>query len=64
MITFKPLLKTLKQKGITADQLLQKGVLTPADLTRIRINYNYTLAFINKLCIELNCTIEDIIQFE
>ena len=64
MITFKPLLKTLKQKGITADQLLRKGVLTPADLTKIRINYNYTLAFINKLCIELNCTIEDIVQFE
>lgn len=64
MVTFKPLEATLKNKGITTYQLIKKGVITYADLIRIKAHHNYTLKFINKLCAELKCDVSDIIQFE
>jgi putative transcriptional regulator len=63
MITFNPLKKTLENRGISKYYLIEKGVLTYADLTRIETDHNYTLKFIDKICRVLNCKVEDVIEF-
>jgi putative transcriptional regulator len=63
MITFNPLKKTLENRGISKYYLIEKGVLTYADLTRIETDHNYTLKFIDKMCRVLNCKVEDVIEF-
>lgn len=64
MITFSPLKKTLENRGISKYYLIEKGVFTYADLTRMETNHNYTLKFIDKICRVLNCKVEDVIEFE
>jgi DNA-binding Xre family transcriptional regulator len=64
MITFKPMKDYLEKIGVTKYQLIKKGILTQADINRIELNHNYTFKFINKLCHELNCKVEDLISYE
>ena len=52
MISFEPMRKLMKEKGITQYQLLKDGVLLPAHVTRLSY---FTLKFIDKLCRELDC---------
>lgn len=63
MITFEPMNRYMKTHGITKYQLLKKGALNPADITRLSINHNYTLKFIGKLCHELNYQPGDLIAY-
>lgn len=51
MISFKPMKELLKKKGITQYQLIERGVLSPVHVTRLSYNHNFTLKFINKLCL-------------
>lgn len=64
MINFKPLEKTLEQRGTTVYDLINQGVITYVDWNRMKKNHNYTLKFIDKLCSQLNCKVEDLIGFE
>lgn len=63
MITFSPLQETLKKKGISAYQLVAKGVISATDLARLRRNHNFTLKFIDRLCSELSCDVSDVIAY-
>jgi DNA-binding Xre family transcriptional regulator len=63
MISFEPMRKLMKEKGITQYQLLKDGVLLPAYVTRLSCNHNFTLKFIDKLCRELDCQPGDLIEY-
>lgn len=63
MISFEPMRKFMKEKGITQYQLLKDGVLLPAHVTRLSYNHNFTLKFIDKLCRELDCQPGDLIEY-
>ena len=63
MITFEPMKSYLKAQGVTRYQLLKKGLLNPSDITRLGINHNYTLKFLDKLCHELGCQPGDLIAY-
>lgn len=63
MITFEPMKNYMEALGITRYQLIQTGVLHPSDTTRLAVNHNYTLKFINKLCHELGCQPGDLIAY-
>lgn len=63
MITFEPMKNYMKARRITKYQLLNKGLLNPSDITRLGVNHNYTLKFIDKLCHELNCQPGDLIAY-
>lgn len=63
MITFSPLQETLKKKGISAYQLIAKGVISTSDLARLKRNHNFTLKFIDRLCSELGCDVSDVIAY-
>ena len=64
MITFQPLWDYLEKNEITKYQLIQSGVITPTESTRLSYNHNFGLSFINRLCRDLNCKVSDIIKYE
>lgn len=53
----------MKTHGTTRYQLLKKGLLNPSDITRLSVNHNYTLKFIDKLCHEFGCQPGDLIAY-
>lgn len=62
MIDFNPLWKTMKQRGVTQYQLLQKGIDNKT-LDGLKKNQNITLRTLEKLCRILDCTPNDIVEF-
>jgi len=62
LISYEPLWKTMKNKGISSYRLLQMGIDNHT-LQRLRDNDNITMITAEKLCTLLNCTIEDIVEF-
>ena len=62
-ITFAPLMRTLKARGMTMGDLVRRGVITPAHVTRIRYDHDFTLKFANQLCEYLGCGINDVIKY-
>lgn len=63
MISFRPMKRLMKKRGITQYQLLKEGILLPAHVTRLSYNHNFTLKFIDKLCRELDCQPGDLIEY-
>ena len=53
----------MKTKNITQYQLIKNDVLLPVHVTRISYNHNFSLKFIDKLCRELGCQPEDLIEY-
>ena len=62
MISFKPLLRYLREHEISMYQMIKDGVITPTESTRIRADHNFRLSFVGKLCEYLKCRPEDIIE--
>jgi putative transcriptional regulator len=63
MITFSPLQETLKKKGISSYQLIETGVISTTDLVRLKRNHNFTLKFVDRLCVKLGCDVSDVIAY-
>ena len=63
MITFDPLWKTLKRKGITQYMLIKDYGFSTGTLDALRKNRSITLNTLNDLCNILQCDIIDIIQY-
>lgn len=63
MISFSPLYEYLKKHEISKYQLIKAGIVTSTEFTRISINHNFSLKFIDRLCKELNCEVSDIIKY-
>lgn len=62
MLDYSPLWKTMQEKGISQYQLLQHGIDNKT-LDGLKHNRNITLLTLEKLCMILNCTPNDIIEF-
>lgn len=63
MISFNPLKKNLKKRKLTPYRLIQNGIITSVESTRISYDHNFTLSFINRLCKALDCQPGDIIEY-
>lgn len=61
MISYAPFFKTLKDRGITQYELLHMGV-SGRLISSIKNNKSITASSINKLCMLLKCTPNDIIE--
>ena len=64
MITFSPLWQTLKDRGITQYDLLNKHGMSRGMLDNLKHNRSITLNTLNDLCNMLNCDIADIIEYK
>lgn len=60
MISYEPLWVTLKEKGISQYQLINKHHISAGQLSRLRANANVSTHTLDMLCEILDCRLEDI----
>ena len=60
MISFEPLWKTMKMRGISQYKLLKDYHFSAGQLNRLRRNCNVNTYTLNQLCKILDCKIEDV----
>jgi len=63
MISYAPLWKTLKKKGLTTYDLIYKNGLSANTIHRIKKNEAITTRTLDDLCFILNCNVYDIIVY-
>ena len=62
IIDYSPLWQTMKRRGITQYRLLKDGI-NNRTLSDLKKNKNITLLTLEKLCIILDCTPNDVVAF-
>ncbi|MCI9403042.1 MAG: helix-turn-helix transcriptional regulator [Oscillospiraceae bacterium] len=62
MIDYSPLWETMKRKGITQYALIQGGI-DRRTLDWLKKDRNITMLTLEKLCVILDCTPDDIVRF-
>jgi len=63
MISYKPLWKTMKERGVTTYTLIYKLGFSAYTVTNLKRNKSITMHTLEKLCKVLNCTPNDIVDF-
>lgn len=63
MISYKPLWKTMKERGVTTYTLIYKKGFSAYTITNLRRNKSVTMNTLEKLCTVLDCTPNDVIEF-
>ena len=63
MISYEPLWRTMKERGITTYTLIYKCGISAYTVTNLRRNKSITMNTLEKLCKILNCTPNEIIEF-
>ena len=64
MITYKPLYKTMKNKGVTTYKLINDFGISRSLIDRLKHNKPITTVTLNDLCKILDCQVEDILKYE
>lgn len=62
MISYEPFWKTIRERKISTYQLIGYGIL-PDTIQRLRSGKPITTKTLNSLCIALECTVPDILEF-
>ena len=63
MIVFDRLWKTMDDKGISTYWLREKCGIDRKTIRRLKSNDNIETKTLNKLCVALNCKLEDIAEY-
>ncbi len=63
MISYEPLWKTMKERGVTTYALIYKYGFSSYTITSLRRNKSITMNTLEKLCTVLNCTPNDVVAF-
>ena len=63
MIVFDKLWGVMKEKGVSTYRLREECGIDSKTIRRLKANDNMETKTLNKLCIVLNCKIEDIMEF-
>ncbi len=63
MISYEPLYKTLKEKGISTYKLINEYGVSRSLLDRLKHNRPISTVTLNDLCRILHCPVEDILVF-
>ncbi|MBE6941015.1 MAG: helix-turn-helix transcriptional regulator [Ruminococcaceae bacterium] len=63
MISYDPLWKTMKEKGVTTYTLIYKMGFSAYTITNLKRNKSITMNTMEKLCKVLQCTPNDIVMF-
>ena len=63
MIVFDRLWKTMQEKGVSTYWLREKCGIDRKTIRRLKANDNIETKTLNKLCIALECKLEDIAEF-
>ena len=63
MISYAPFYETMKRKGITTYQLIERHHISRSLLDRLKHNKPITTVTLNDLCRFLDCRVEDILVY-
>ena len=63
IISYEPLWRTLKAKGISTATLIKDYSFSKGTLDSLKHNRNISTATLNDICNMLNCDITDVMQF-
>lgn len=63
MISFDNLWKTMEKKGFTTYTLREKCGIDSKTVRRLRANENMETKTLNKLCVALDCSLNDIAEY-
>ncbi len=63
MISYEPLWKTMKDRNITTYTLINKYGFSSFTINNLKHNKSITMLTLEKLCIVLNCTPNDVVIF-
>lgn len=63
MIVFDKLWITMKQKGVSTYQLRERCGIDSKTVRRLRANDNMETKTLDKLCVALDCKLEDIAEY-
>ena len=63
MISYRPFWETLKRKGITQYQLINKYHISAGQLSRMRSDSYISTHTVDVLCEILDCQVEDILKY-
>ncbi|MBE6946705.1 MAG: helix-turn-helix transcriptional regulator [Ruminococcaceae bacterium] len=63
MISYEPLWKTMREKGVTTYTLIYKMGFSAYTITNLKRNKSITMNTMEKLCNVLQCTPNDIVAF-
>ncbi len=64
MVSYEPLWRTMKQKGITTYALIEKHGIQSKTIYNLKHNKNITTSTIESLCKILDCTPNEILTFK
>lgn len=64
MISYEPLWKTMKDRGVTTYTLIYKLGFSAYTITNLKRNKSITMNTLEKLCTVLNCTPNEIVTFK
>ena len=63
MICFDKLWRTMREKGISTYQLREQCGIDSKTIRRLKANDNMETKTLNKLCVVLDCKLEDIAEY-
>ncbi len=63
MITFEPLWRTMKDRGISQYKLIKEYHISTGQLDRLRKNGNVSTYTLDQLCRILDCRLEDVAEY-
>ena len=63
MISYAPLYKTLKEKGISTYKLINEYGISRSLLDRLKHNRPISTLTLNDLCSILHCRVEDVLEY-
>ena len=63
MISYEPLYRTLKEKGISTYKLINEHGISRSLLDRLKHNRPISTVTLNDLCSILHCRVEDVLVF-
>lgn len=62
-VTYKKLFHLMIDKNISNAELMEKAGFSANIITRLKRNYYLSLDTIEKICLALNCSVDDILEF-
>ena len=63
MMSYAPLYRTMKEKGITTYKLIKDYNISRSLLDRLKHNKPISTVTLNDLCTILRCRVEDVLEF-
>lgn len=61
-LSYRPLKNMMRERGITMQDLMREGIITPLHVTRINAGMEFGYKFYDRLCEYFNCDISDICE--